>query len=231
MWRVVVAKETHATTRIIALSPDDGGVIDLKNPWLAALLSWLVPGLGQLYQGRRTKGSLFMASLVTTLVVGLWLGGGRVVYAAWRPGEMRLALLGQVGIGSVAVPAVLQALRLGSAAREPYFASPLFAPPLRPGQPVSRRYAERLVRAEPGMSADNFTDTAPYKQFFGDQLSMWHERLGRWFDIGTLYTVLAGLLNMLVVYDAFAGPLGDQRPRDDDEPGDAAAGTARTPRP
>ena len=203
-----MANETHAAARVVAISPDDGAVIDLKNPFLAALLSWLVPGLGQLYQGRRTKGSLFMASLVTTLVVGLWLGGGRVVYAAWRPGEMRLALLGQVGIGSVAVPAVLQALRLGSAAREPYFASPLFAPPLRPGQPVSRRYAERLIRAEPGVTADTFTDTAPYKQFFGDQLSMWHERLGRWFDIGTLYTMLAGMLNVLVIYDAWAGPLG-----------------------
>ena len=38
--------------------------------------------------------------------------------------------------------------------------------------------------------------------------SIWHRRLGRWFEIGTLYTMLAGMLNMLVIYDAWAGPLG-----------------------
>jgi hypothetical protein len=39
-------------------------------------------------------------------------------------------------------------------------------------------------------------------------VSRWQRRLGRWFDIGTLYTMLAGMLNVLVVYDAWAGPLG-----------------------
>ena len=33
--------------------------IDLKEPWLAALLAWLVPGLGHIYQGRTGKGILF----------------------------------------------------------------------------------------------------------------------------------------------------------------------------
>ena len=50
------------TPRIVALSPDDGSTIDLRNPALAAVLSWAVPGLGQIYQGRTTKGGLFMAA-------------------------------------------------------------------------------------------------------------------------------------------------------------------------
>jgi hypothetical protein len=36
---------------------------------------------------------------------------------------------------------------------------------------------------------------------------MWHHKLGRFFELGTLYTVLAGMLNMLVIYDAWAGPM------------------------
>ena len=137
----------EATRRLIAISPDDGSAIDLRNPLLAAALSWLVPGLGQLYQGRRLKGGLFMAALLGTLVGGLWLGGGRVVYASWRPGEPRLAFIGQAGIGAVAIPAVLQSFRLHGPAREPYFASGLFAPPLKGGQLVSPAYAARVARA------------------------------------------------------------------------------------
>ena len=53
-------KATVSPARIVAISPDDGSAIDLKNPALAAVLSWLVPGLGQLYQGRTLKAVLFM---------------------------------------------------------------------------------------------------------------------------------------------------------------------------
>jgi hypothetical protein len=197
----------EASRRLIAISPDDGSAIDLKNPFLAAGLSWLVPGLGQLYQGRRLKGGLFMASLVGALVFGLWLGAGRVVYASWRPGEPRLAFIGQSGIGAVAIPAVLQSLRLHGPAKEPYFASVFFAPPLKPGQLVGPAYAARLARAEPGFGADGFFDRPPFRQCQRDQLSAWQKRLGRRFEIGTLYTVLAGMLNVLVVLDAFSGPL------------------------
>jgi hypothetical protein len=197
----------EASRRLIAISPDDGSAIDLKNPFLAAGLSWLVPGLGQLYQGRRLKGGLFMASLMGALVFGLWIGAGRVVYASWRPGEPRLAFIGQSGIGAVAIPAVLQSLRLHGPTKEPYFASSLFAPPLKPGQLVGPAYAARLARAEPGLGADDFFDRPPFRQCQRDQLSAWQKRLGRRFEIGTLYTVLAGMLNVLVVLDAFSGPL------------------------
>ena len=49
---------------------------------------------------------------------------------------------------------------------------------------------------------------------------MWQKRLGRLFDIGTLYTVLAGLLNLLVIYDAWAGPM--HRADEDDSESPAA---------
>ena len=41
-----------------------------------------------------------------------------------------------------------------------------------------------------------------------DQLSAWYLRLGRFFDIGTLYVTVAGLLNMLVVLDVYDVAVG-----------------------
>lgn len=203
---------------VVARSPDDGTPIDLRNPMVAAILAWLVPGLGHFYQRRTTKGGLFMGALVAILVAGLWLGEGRVVYASWRPGESRLAFLGQAGIGVLAIPAAAQAWRLSGGAHEPFLGSTWFAPPLHAGQYVRPRYAERVERSEPELPDGAFVDSPPLALCTFDQLSLWHQRLGRFFEIGTLYTALAGMLNLLVVYDAFAGPLGDLRD-DNEEPG------------
>src|SRR3954466_13370719 len=60
--------------------------IELKEPWLAALLAWLVPGLGHLYQGRVGKGMLFFFCVLGTFVFGMVIGEGKVVYAS-SPGE------------------------------------------------------------------------------------------------------------------------------------------------
>ena len=39
-----------------------------------------------------------------------------------------------------------------------------------------------------------------------DILASWHGRLGFYFELGTLYTMVAGILNILAVFDAYAGP-------------------------
>ena len=39
---------------------DDSGIdLDLKNPYVAALLAWIIPGMGHFYQGRTAKANLF----------------------------------------------------------------------------------------------------------------------------------------------------------------------------
>lgn len=218
--------------RVVAISPDDGSAIDLRSPALAALLSWLVPGLGQVYQRRFLKGWLFMAALVGTLLAGLWIGDGKVVYASWRPGFKRWAFLCQAGIGGAALPAMVQSALLNGPAGQPFANSTWFAPPLVPGQVVSGSYARRLADTEPGMSLDEFQpllapgrtrDGAPpdgmlqYRPATSQQLSLWHLQLGRFFDIGTLYTMLAGLLNLLVIYDAWAGPMRPTAEEDEED--------------
>jgi hypothetical protein len=48
-----------------------------------------------------------------------------------------------------------------------------------------------------------------------DDLASWHKRLGRNFELGTLYTMIAGLLNVLVIFDAYGGPFTPGNPREE----------------
>ena len=70
--------------------------IQLKDPLIAGVLAWLVPGLGHFYQGRNAKGVLFIVCILGTFIYGLYLGGsnevgwGRAVYFSFRPNDWRL---------------------------------------------------------------------------------------------------------------------------------------------
>ena len=165
----------------------DGERIDLRNRSLAALLAWLVPGAGHLYQGRYAKGFLFMVCILSAWVLGFALGGGHVVYASWVPGDKRWHYLMQAGVGGAALPALIQSNLIKKATDpksgitskdyEPYWGG-FMAPPRRP---VSESQA--------------------------DEVSAWYARRGAGYEMGTWYTVIAGLLNILVIYDAYGGPL------------------------
>lgn len=221
-----------SAVRRVAVSPDDGSAIDLRNPALAAALSWLIPGLGQLYQGRSFKGVIFLVTLLGTFLAGMWIGGGNVVYASWRPGEKRWAFLCQAGIGGAAVPALIQSSAVTGNAGQPLANLPWLVPPLVRGQVVSEAFAQRLAAADPDIAAEDFRRQGEGRMRYeprhgAGQLSLWHRRLGRFFDIGTLYTMLAGLLNLLVVYDALMGPMRLLRP---DQAGRERDETAAQPR-
>ena len=49
-----------------------------------------------------------------------------------------------------------------------------------------------------------------------DELARWHETLSGNFDLGTLYTMIAGLLNVLAICDAYAGPFVASSDKDED---------------
>ena len=220
-----MGKQVSATVqRVVAISPDDGTEIDLRDPAVAAALSWLVPGLGQLWQGRRSKGLLFLVAIGGILLAGLWFGGGKVAYCLWSPGARRIEFIGQAGIGAVAVPAVIQSWSLATTG-SPLLPGGPFVPPLLRNQPVSAAYAARLERTEPGMTFVR-DPTGRQARSTVDELSVWYLGLGRFFDIGTLYVTIAGLLNLLAVYDAWAGPLHEAEPEGDTQTA-ARAGRGR----
>lgn len=151
--------------------------VDLKNPWLAALWAWLWPGAGHLYQGRYSKGLLFMVFILVTYFWGLAIGDGHVVYASFKKSDIRYPYICQVGVGLPALPALVQRHRVMNG-KEPLFGSDIMAPP-----------------RQPVIEHDH------------DQLAQWHADSGFYFELGTLYTMVAGLLNVLAIYDAHSGPV------------------------
>lgn len=156
-------------------SADGEVVIDLRNPLLAGLLAWLVPGAGHLYQRRYGKGVLFMVTILSAYLFGFLIGGGHVVYASWEKNDRRYHYICQVGVGLPALPAILQNRLARNPNREPLLGG-LMAPP---------------ERVDPKLM---------------DELAIWHARLGSRFELGTLYTMVAGLLNIVVIFDACSGP-------------------------
>jgi hypothetical protein len=144
--------------------------IDLRDPNFAALLAWLWPGAGHLYQRRYAKGILFAVCILSTYFFGLALGEGKVVYAAWNQVDRRWQYPLQLGVGLPAAPAVVQnmVVRRGN----PPLIGGLMAPPANP-----------------------------------EELGKWHHRLNMRFELGTLYTMIAGLLNILAIWDAYGGPV------------------------
>lgn len=164
--------------------------IDPPDKLLSAILGWLVPGLGHIYQGRYFKGILFAFCILPLLFTGIWMGSywdisssgeeqlhlGRDIYFSWREGDKRLYFIPQAMIGSVALPALIQARYVEK--NGVGFCSNLFAPPRLPREiHSSQPLLDEIV------------------------LKTWS-----WFDLGTLFTAAAGLLNLLVIFDIIGGP-------------------------
>ncbi len=154
----------------------DGEKLNLRNRNLAAVLGWLIPGAGHFYQRRYFKSAIFSISIFTTFLIGMFLAGGRCVYASWNQAEKRWQYALQLGIGLPAMPAAVQAWR--SRNNELPIMGGFMAAPI---------------------------STA--------ELDQWHADTASGFDMGTLYTMVAGLLNLLVAFDAHAGPLPPPTPK------------------
>jgi hypothetical protein len=162
--------------------PNDPPPPPVKFDYVAGLLSYLIPGLGQLTQGRVRKGLLFLVSLYALFFYGMSLGSFQNVYLPDNhQGEAgtinrlasdiytRFQFVGQFPIGMAAWPAVYQY----AAYKEHDDHPPMF-----------------------GFERAPNVDRINELQRDGDKT----------WDLGWVYTVIAGVLNVLVIYDALAGP-------------------------
>ncbi len=164
----------------------------------AAILSYIVPGLGQISQGRIGKGLLFMVSLLGMFFFGMYLGNWNNVYLprdvkqspwleklpfgkGWGSSiiEGRLAFAGQFWIGSAAWPAILQ-------------------------------YNEKWPVSEKTSPFWHEFQRTPPERTLNELQSAGNKS----WDLGWVYTVIAGVLNILVIYDALAGPAFVGRPEE-----------------
>jgi TM2 domain-containing membrane protein YozV len=180
-----------------SLSVNAPSVSERPSMPLAGLLSYLVPGLGQIYQGRIAKGLLFFVSVYTLFFYGMYLGSARVTihgveyvvssnvylpdtaeknnpFSLPRPIANlynRPQFAGQFWVGIAAWPAVWQYWAHGDAQDKP--------------DPWLGNF-----QRTPSEAALNAVHTS------GDKLM----------ELGWVYTVIAGVLNIMVIYDALAGP-------------------------
>lgn len=174
------------------------------NALLPALLSYLVPGLGQIVQGRIGKGILFLVCLYALFFYGLYLGRWQNVYIDNMKTDnpfgrerqpsftdtvvSRARFLGQMWIGVAAWPAFYQYWQASAPAN---------------GAPN-----------DDGVPQVRFDEKKPEPNFLGRVMRQPTEREMSDFlrdsnktpDLGWVYTVIAGVLNILVIYDAYAGP-------------------------
>jgi hypothetical protein len=163
--------------------------------FLAMLLSYVLPGLGQIYQGRVAKGLLFFFCLHGLFFYGMYLGDWANVYLPdsppnpkpWNLPDLvvnlynRPQFAGQFWIGMAAWPAIWQYNHWVPVTLEnPFWRNFERTPP------------ERAGMAPPGWEGKSLNDL----QTEGDKT----------WDLGWVYTVIAGVLNVLVIYDAAAGP-------------------------
>lgn len=211
---------------------------------LAALLSYLVPGLGQISQGRTGKGLLFLVSIYSLFFYGMYLGTGTVKAAGTEyrvPGNVYLPDTVRDNVNDRFInPYNLPAFAVNLYNR-PQFAGQFWIgiaawPALvqyagdddqRVREEVDRRRAEadRLAEAQPEAAArlrkeaDQLreglrTGTGPGNRLFGqferapteEALNALNTSRGKELELGWVYTVIAGVLNIMVIYDAIAGP-------------------------
>lgn len=110
--------------------------VPLKNPILAVCLGLIMPGAGQLYQGRTFKGVLYAICILGTFTYGMFLSEWTALYAgnpeAKKPFSAlrRWGYLAQIPIGLPAFLAVPQQQRYGADSNVPQvgLTEPILAP-------------------------------------------------------------------------------------------------------
>jgi hypothetical protein len=183
------------------MNPSDSPNIALprRQPsFLAGFLSYLIPGLGQITQGRTAKGLIFMVCLLGMFFAGQAMGDWKNVYlpdlargpddpvVPWANNPWRLPKIlnplanlyhrwhfaGQFWIGVAAWPAIWQYNNLPVPAEEK--------------NPFGHNF-QRAPRDE-------------------NEINVYLTNEDKSPDVAWVYTVIAGVLNILVILDAYAGP-------------------------
>jgi hypothetical protein len=178
--------------------------------FLPAVLSYLIPGLGQIYQGRVGKGILFMSCVYLLFFYGQAMGDWKNVYlvsvskeqrasyADWVPPVAinlysRPQFLGQFWVGVAAWPAIWQYNRYDPAVEQDSVLGTFQRAPFEKRAPEGKKQAD-LDHSE-----------APF-EWNGKTINELQIDGNKTFDLAWVYTVIAGVLNVLIIYDALAGP-------------------------
>ena len=192
---------------------------------LAGFLSYLIPGLGQISQGRIGKGLLFFVCITGLFFYGMYLGNWSNVYLPDLTEDNnvpplaanlyhRPQFLGQFWMGVAVWPAILQYMAydrydeqgplFGSYQRFPYENRSASGSGLPPDQADNRAERRRVRHDE--IESGRLKPTEALADWKGQTLNELQVEGDKTWDLGWVFTVIAGVLNIMVIYDALAGP-------------------------
>lgn len=162
---------------------------------LAGLLSYLIPGLGQIFQGRVGKGVLFFICIYALFFYGTLLGSGTA-----RIGQEEYRISSPVYLPDTA------------ANSNPFGLSETFANLYNRPQFIAQFWVG--IAAWPAIwQYRSYDKDDPKPPLSGYQRApdartnnAINTCVGRTIELGWVFTVIAGVLNILVIYDALAGP-------------------------
>jgi hypothetical protein len=171
---------------------------------LAACLSYLFPGLGQIYQGRIAKGVLFFVCIYTLYFYGMYLGSGTRTIEGPDGKKQTYRVCSNVYLPDTADRPG------GNPFSLPHTLANLYNRPQFAGQfwigiaawPAIWQYMTYDENAENGGFPFGCFQRTPHD----DDLNAIHNAGDKLIELGWVYTVIAGVLNIMVIYDAFAGP-------------------------
>lgn len=254
--------------------------IPLKNPLLAGILAFLIPGAGHLYQGRMFKAAVFGICITVLFFTGMAMADWKAVQAPSAPQNWRklgaLKFAAQAGVGLPSLAAYVQYRRYIQPENAPLdeLSAPITAPftgdvIVRTDEGFAEYQAKGQVTLEPAKGAfganiiagrfEGTADDAPVTYELGGAIGMaqpisgsehreviaeivqetdsgvetvgelrgaiprpltnWllvplsnlqeqelHRQLGKYHEVAMVFTWVAGLLNVLVIWDAVEGP-------------------------
>jgi hypothetical protein len=209
-----------------------------------ALCSYLVPGLGQILQGRIAKGLLFFVCVYILFFYGLYLGAAEVrvdqrtyrmssnVYLPTtrpeQPNTSRLRqlpdalynrpqFLGQFWIGILAWPAIVQYWSIDYDREQELHRQIdiLYEAIERDGADtdLGRRHLEEIRTLEQERQHPTFGDFM--REPSQRTINAVHNGTDKRLELAWVFTVIAGVLNIMVIYDAYAGPAHPARDEKD----------------
>lgn len=175
---------------------------------IGGVLSYLIPGLGQITQGRTAKGLVFLFGIYAMFFYGMTLGHWNNVY-----------------LREVSPP------NAGTFAK---LTTDLFNRPQFAGQfwigiaawPAIHQYATFDKTQDRGKIFGRF-QRAPDRE----QENIFARDLNKRWDLGWICTVIAGVLNVLVIYDAVAGPVFREVPEPKKQADTPATASSPPPNP
>jgi TM2 domain-containing membrane protein YozV len=184
-----------------AASVPDTSLVERPSDPIAAVLSYLIPGLGQIYQGRIAKGILFFVCIYTLFWVGVYLGSGTVHL---KRGD---------SVETYTIPSNVylpDTMEQNNPFNLPRLAANLYNRPQFAGQfwvgiaawPAVWQYLNYDKRQENGDPFLGHFERTPSEA----SLNAVHTSGDKLLELGWVFTVIAGVLNVMVIYDALAGP-------------------------